>query len=195
MTLADLLFILLFLTAIIALIAAAVALLRGRGANALTILRRLGIGAVIYGAIVALAGLMTPQRIIRVGEPWCFDDWCLTVESVNQKPDPPQIDYTVSLSISSRARRVAQRAKGAWIYLLDPQGRRFSPDPDPSATPLDVVLQPGESVSATRTFQIPANAGPLALITGHGGPGCFPGLFIIGDDNSLLHKPTLVRLP
>src|SRR5262249_23046755 len=44
----------------------------------------------------------------------------------------------VDLRISSRARRVTQRANGAWLFLFDASGHRYAPQPDPSAVPLDV---------------------------------------------------------
>ncbi len=194
-TLFDLLFILLFLAALAALAAAAVAALRGRGRRALAILRRLGISAAAYLAIVAATGFFSPQRVLRVGDPWCFDDWCLSVESVTRAPAPPRAAYTVSLRLFSRARRVSQRANGAWICLIDRHGRRYPPVADPSATPLDVLLGPGESVTTARTFLLPADASGLGLITGHGSLAGFPAAFIIGDEASLLHPPTFVRLP
>ncbi|HTT63946.1 MAG TPA: hypothetical protein VMG35_18975 [Bryobacteraceae bacterium] len=193
MTVFDLLFLLLVLASLGTFLAAAVAALLGRGARALATLRKWGLGALLYVAIVAAVGFFSPQKVLRPGDPWCFDDWCLTVERVTQAPAPPQAAYTVTLRIFSRARRVSQRAKGAWIYLIDRGGRRYPPEPDPSAVPLDVRLQPGESVTTARTFKVPADAGSLCLITGHGIPCCYP-LPIIGDDASLFHKRTCVRL-
>lgn len=194
MTIFDLLFILLVFASVGALLAAAVAAIRGRGGRALAILRRLGICAVVYLAMVAVVGWRSPQRVLRVGDPWCFDDWCLSVESVSRTPAGPEVAYTVSLRLFSEARRVSQRAKGAWIYLIDEHGNRYAPEPDPAATPLDVLLGPGESVSTSRTFKVRADAGGLGLITGHGGPYDFPSIFIIGDEASLFHKRTFVRL-
>ncbi|HTQ54861.1 MAG TPA: hypothetical protein VMI94_10395 [Bryobacteraceae bacterium] len=193
MTLFDLLFLFLALVTLIILLAVLVTALRGRGAQALRMLRNLGIGAAVYLAVVAVVGLLSPQRVLQVGDPWCFDDWCLTVEKVSHAAAPPQVAYTVSLRIFSEAKRVSQRALGAWIYIVDREGNRYPPEPDPSATPLDVRLGPGDSVTTTRTFKVPAGATGLGLITGHGGS---PDLskFVIADEGSLLHKPTYVRL-
>jgi hypothetical protein len=194
MTLFDLLFLLLVLASLVTLAIALLAAVRGRWSRALAIVRKFGFCLVAYLAIVAIVGFLSPQRVLRVGDPWCFDDWCLTVQNVAQAPVPPQVAYTVSLRLYSQARGISQRAKGAWIYVVDEQGHRYAPEPYPSATPLDVLLQPGESVTTTRTFKVPANAGKLGLITGHGGP-FNPGVIIIGDEASLLHKPTFVRIP
>ena len=194
MTIFDLLFIAVVLASLATLITASIVAIRGQRARALGILRQFGVSAIAYLVVVVVVALLSPRRVLNVGDPWCFDDWCLSVENVSQTPAPPEVAYNVSLRIFSRARRVSQRANGAWIYVIDGRGNRYAPEPDPSAVPLDVLLQPGASVTTTRVFKVPENARELSLVTGHGGPGCFPGCFVIGDDSSLLHKRTLVRL-
>jgi hypothetical protein len=37
------------------------------------------------------------------------------------------IVYRIALSLRSQARRKAQRANGAWIYLIDDNGTRYLP--------------------------------------------------------------------
>jgi hypothetical protein len=193
MTVFDLLFLAVVLASLMTLIAVAAAFIRRRRAHALVMLRKFGLCAAAYLAIVAVVGFMSPQRVLNIGDPWCFDDWCLSVEGVSLMPKAAQIDYTVSLRIFSRALRVAQRARGAWVYLIDDRGRRYAPEPDAYSVPLDVLLQPGETVTTSRRFEVPADARGLGLITGHGGPCCFPD-FIIGDEASLFHKRTFIRL-
>lgn len=193
MTIFDLLFLALVVTSLVTLIAALVIAIRGRSARAIAILRRFAMCAAVYIAIVAIVGLVKPQRVLNVGDPWCFDDWCLSVEHVSSTPEPPQVEYEVSLRIFSRARRVSQRALGAWIYLVDAQGNRYAPLPDPNAVPLDIRLAAGESVDTFRRFLVPAGAGELGLITGHGGAGEI-GKLIIADDSSLLHRHTYIRI-
>jgi len=195
MTIFDLLFLCAMLASFVTLLIVLISLVRGRAAKALRILRWYAIGAVIYLLVGLAISLVRPQRTLRVGDPWCFDDWCLTVESVHKTPGQTGVTYKVDLRISSRAGRVAQRAKGAWIYLIDSHSRRFSPDPDPSAVPLDVELEPQESIQTTRTFRVPADAQQLGLITGHGGTYCGPMSFlVVGDTGCLFHKPSMVRI-
>src|SRR5579863_4229018 len=143
MTLFDLLFLASAAASIVTLITVTVLALRGRGAQAVAILRKFGICAGIYLATNVAFAAFAPQRIIRLGNPWCFDDWCLSVNRVDRVLNATLIDYNIGLRIFSRAGRVTQRAKGAWIYLIDDRGRRFPPVADPSAVPLDVLLQPG----------------------------------------------------
>ena len=81
---------------------------------------------------------------------------------------------------------------GAWVYAIDGRGNRYTPEPASSSVPLDVLLQPGESVRTSRVFKVPVGVGELGLITGHGPSGI--STFIIGDQGSLFHKRTFVRL-
>jgi hypothetical protein len=193
-TILDLLFLASFLVSVIALAIAPYAAIRGRTPRALSILRVWLVCVVLYlGTSVAVA-YAAPQRVIALGTPWCFDDWCLTVENVYHADK----NYIVDLRISSEAKRVTQRAKGAWIYLRDENDTHYGPVPDPAEVPLDVLLQPGESVTAKRSFQVPADVNELGLVTGHGGGGPPCGvmsLVIIGQGGCLFHKQTMIRLP
>ncbi len=137
------LFILLFLTAVGALVTAAVLALRGQRDRAGRILRRLGIGTGVYAAIVVLTALGTQPRVYHVGEAQCFDDWCITV--VDARPDrrADSVAWTVTLRLSSRARRITQRENDAGVYLTDARHRRYDPIRDDAAVPLDAQLRPG----------------------------------------------------
>ena len=195
MTVFDLLFILASLISVVTMAVAVVSALRGRLPRALRILRLYGICVAGYFAIAVAVAFLKPQRVTSIGDPWCFDDWCLTVEKVERSAGPSQVTYKVELRIFSRARRVTQRANGAWIYLIDDRGRRYSPDPAPSAVPLDALLRPLESATTLRIFQVPPDAHELGLITGHGGPYCGPmDMLIIGSGGCLFRKPTMIRI-
>jgi hypothetical protein len=190
MSIFDLLFIVLFLTSCVVLLLAAFAALRGRGRHALTILRNFAICFSIYMAIVFAVAMVTPRRIVNLSEPRCFDDWCIAVADASHQGS----HYTVTFRLSSRARRVSQREKGINAYLIDAQGRRFHPAPDPSATPFDVLLDPGQSVAATRSYTLPPDARDVGVVLAHEGSYCFPGCFIIGDEANPLQRPTIVPL-
>jgi hypothetical protein len=80
-------------------------------------------------------------------------------------------------------------------YLRDAAGRRYDADPDTAAVPFDTLLAPGQRVRAQREFVVPTGAVIVGLVFTHEGAGAwFPACCIIGDDGSLLHKRTLVRL-
>lgn len=195
MTLFDLIFLLAALTTIVVILVSVVLLLIGRGRSALRLLRYYVIGLAAYVAIGFAVSFFTPQRVIAVGEPWCFDDWCLEVQNVAKTPEGTADVYRVQFQIFSRARRVSQRAKGAWIYLIDDHGRTYSPEPNDAAVPMDVLLDPGQSVNAARTFRVPDDAKGLGLITGHGGPYCgVMEVAVVGQAGCFFHKPTMIRI-
>jgi hypothetical protein len=192
MSIFDLIFIAVFLITVITLVATAVAAIRRRGRRALGILRVLGVFVAAYLAVVAVVSLASPQRVLSLHEPQCFDDWCISVDHVEQTPAGADISYEVTLRLFSRAHRVSQRENGGSVYVLDDRGRRYEPAKDPQAVPFNVLLGPGDSALATRRFTLPADARNPGLVFAH---GRFPGLFIIGNNESLFHKPTIVRFP
>jgi hypothetical protein len=195
MSIFDLLFLASVLATAITLTTAAIFALRGRGAKARRIVRTYGICAVAYSVIALAFDFFKPQRVMAMTEHWCFDDWCLQVENIDRVPLGSKVSYDVKLRIYSTARGISQRANGAWIYLIDEQGRRYSANPDPSATPLTVKLGPEQSVSTSRAFEVPADVRTLGLITGHGGPYCGAmSLLIIGGGGCLFNRPTMIRI-
>jgi hypothetical protein len=193
MTVFDLIFMVLFLTSCVTLMTAAVTFLWGNRPRAVRILKTFGICFVIYMAIVAVVALAAPQRVVQLGEDHCSDDWCIAVERADHQPTKSGVTYTLTIQLSSRARRVTQREKGVRIYLTAAGRQRFDPAPDPTAIPLDVLLHPGEAVETTRVFTLPNDARDVGAVIAHQQSFCFPGCFIIGD-GSLLHKYSTVPL-
>jgi hypothetical protein len=191
----DLLFIFLFLASIVALVTAGVAAIQGRRLRARRILLGVAISAAIYMGIVCVDSFATPQHILNIGDPQCNGDWCIAVQGVQRNPSSSGISYSVTLQLSSRARRVSQRENGVIVYLTDVRGRRFDPAPRANETPLNTLLQPGESVEAVRIFDLPADARDVGLVVDHndGLIGCFPGCFVI-TENHWFHKLPVVRL-
>jgi hypothetical protein len=192
MSLFDLLFIAVFLVSVACLIGAVVVTLGARFALARRILRIWGICAASYLGVVVVASLFWPRRVFSVGEPLCFDDWCIAVEGVSSTPAGGRVSMVATLRISSRARRVSQREKGVVVYLTDNSGRRFDAVRSEPAASFDILLQPGESVLATRTYEVPADSRELGLVIAH--EGGFPiGWFIIGNE-AWFHRPAILRL-
>lgn len=190
MTIFDLLFIASFLATVVVLALVLVAAIRGRWSMLRKLLIGWGVLAVVYfGALVAIS-LATPQRLMSVGENRCWDDWCIAVTKVQRATTTEGVLMTMTLRMSSSAKRVTQRENGLSVYLIDDRGRRYEPVPAVSAQPFDVPLGPGESAETERVFQVPTDSHGIGLAFAHAGPG----KIIIGDDGSFLHKPTTVRI-
>lgn len=187
MQLQDLLFIIVFLTAVVALTRAVVSTLRGRRPDARRILSRIGVFAVGYLSVVIATSLLSPRRWIAVGAEQRFDDWALTVTHVEHATQR----YHVDLRVTSHARGRPQRAADAAVVLVASDGRRFRPLDAPGARSLQSLLQPGESFETSRDFQVPSDARIIGLDVLH---GAWPALFVIGDRGSLFHKRPLARI-
>lgn len=191
MTIFDLLFIVLALTAVGTLIFALIAALRGAGSRALKILTRLVICAAAYIAIVYAATAVPKQVVLRPGEPQCSDDWCLAVDHVDRREQASTATYRITLRIFSRAKRRAQRENIATdVYLVDSNWKRYAAIPQANEIPLNTLLQPGESVTTGRVFELPADAHGIVLVVGRRSP---PFCLIIGECGAF-HKDTVVRL-
>jgi len=189
MTIFEPFFLLGVFVVVVVLLSAAFAALSGRRAQAVSRLKRLGIGSAAYMVAVLVVAAATPRKWYRVGDAQCFDDWCITVTSATRTADNT---VAVNLRLSSRAKRISQSEKGMIVYVIDAAGRRYDPEADPAGVPLDTRLAPGQSVDAPRRFAVQPDARALGLVyTHHGG---FPiGFFIIGE-NEAIHGPPVVRL-
>jgi hypothetical protein len=158
----------------------------------LRILRVLALSAAIYFTICCLSTVLTPRRVLNVGEPQCFDDWCIELSGATKIAAGSIVTYQTSIRIFSRAQRVAQRENGAVLYLEDDRGVRYGELPNPLDIPTNVLLQAGESVILTRSFQVPATANVAGFVLTKSG---FPiGWFVIGEGQSLFHKEAITRL-
>jgi hypothetical protein len=191
-TIFDLLFLLVAFASVGCLLTCAVVAISGNHSRALRLLEFWGMGAAIYLMAILVVSFTEPQRVLRVGQLRCWDDWCLTVEKVERSSENGSARYDVALRISSRALRVNQRARDAAVFLTDDRGNRYAPQPDDSAIPLNFLLHPGESIPTQRTFTVPEDAAHIGLIADHGSG---PANFVIGDEHSFFHKRTIVKFP
>jgi hypothetical protein len=208
----DLLFLVVLLTTVLALGRSIIALLRGQQTQTRQVLTHAGLGLTLYLVVLIAVSLTTPQRVLALGDDRCFDDWCVAVEAVDQArvlgPDGQRLQavgvfHIVTLRLSNQGRGRVQRASSAAIHLIDSHGRTYDLAPRGQAAyeaqhsvqaPLTVVVPVGEAVHIVEVFDLPVEAGPLGLTVEHP-VGLSPGLLIIGNDASLWHKPTIVRLP
>lgn len=187
----DFIFLLVLVCVLLTLGMAAYAALRRRFGRTVALLRGLGFFIVLYVATVAIVSLIAPARVLHVGENRCFDDWCIAVAKVRQSPQQHGTISTVDIVLTSRMRRRPQREYDLMVALVDQSGRGYAPAPAQSGAPFDVVLQPEQSITTTRVFELPPKSRAAGLIMYHA--GLRPELLIIGNDESLLHKKMMVR--
>jgi hypothetical protein len=180
----------------------AVSALRGRQDRLRGTARLLAGYVAGYAALLLAVALMMPRRTLPQGVRECFDDWCVAgVGAVASGAAPiPGCDggnvWIGTLEVSSDAKRVRQRAADAAAVLEDLSGRRYRPCAAPTqgaeaAHGLRDELGPGDAFQVTLAFSLPAGARPAGFVISH---GAFPGAIIIGDDQSLAHRPTLLAV-
>ena len=144
-----------------------------------------------YTALTIVVSLLLPQKVVNPGQSYCVDSWCIGIQSVTKTTVGQSVAYQTDVRIFSDAGRGNISAKGASLYLVDERGRRFPLIPDPSVTPFDVELNPGQSVNTSLTFLAATDAQHLFL---RGDGDLWITKFFIGDDSALLHRPTLIRV-
>jgi hypothetical protein len=206
MTLSDLFFLASVLFVVVSLVRVAVSALRGRWDKTRRVTRMVGCFVAGYAVVLISAALLVPRRFYATGERRCFDDWCVTALGAKATAISTDVPcqsgqggrtWVTVVEVSSVAGRIRQRARDARAELEDRQGRRYQPCSAPlgnGADPprfLSDELGPGESFRVFLPFRLPGNAAPAGLVMHH---GAFPGVVIIGADQSFLHPPALHRL-
>jgi hypothetical protein len=151
---------------------------------------------VAYLAVLVVVSLLQPQKIVAVGQDQCFDEMCFAVISVEEVPgflihDGSRL-VRVSLRITNHARGHTQSEKLIRAYLMDAQGRRWQESAAISGVPLTARIVAGDSVVSAPVFKVANDATGLGLVFNHG--WWQPGVLVIGNSDSLLHRRTIVPL-
>lgn len=206
MTLADLFFLASVLLVPILSIRIAISALRGRWDKTRRPAWMLGWFVAGYAVVLISVALVLPRRFYAAGERRCFDDWCVaaldakvadTASDVPCQSGQGSRTWVAAVEVSSVAKRIRQRARDARAELEDQHGRRYEPCAAPLRSGTDPPrflsdeLGPGESFRVFLPFRLPGNVEPAGLVVHH---GAFPGIVIIGEDQSFLHPPALRRL-
>jgi hypothetical protein len=207
----ELLFVIVVLGLVVTLASAAVTALRGHRQRALALVVGCATCVTFYLGVVVTVALVSPQRIFAIGEDRCFDDWCVAVRDFKVTHDlGPGVDaikenwqfYVVTIRLSNHARGRSQRASSATVRLVDGEGRVYEVSHEGQAAyeaqhgtapPLTSTIDLGQFIDTVRVFELPADSRDVSLTIQHP-VGLSPVLFIIGDDASMFHKPTIFRL-
>lgn len=192
MTIFDLVFLLTFLGSVITLAVIVVRALRRRPVR--PIWRRLLLAWLAYAVVLLAVSLLSPQRVVAAGTPQCSDDWCITVVDVVPIDGRTTSEYLAHLDLSNRGRGRAQRERFVAVQLVTADGSRTASVAEPRDVPFDTLIAAGQTIHATRRFRFPLDTRPTGLVVARVGGGRFPGCCIIGDDNSFLHKPTIIGI-
>ena len=130
-----------------------------------------------------------------MGEPQCFDKMCFTVMAAEDVPGFLIRDGRRLVRVTVRVKNEGRKAQSEgliWAYLVDAQGRRWRESPGVSGVGLTARVTGGDSVVSEPVFKVAGDATGLGLVLTHG--RWQPGVLVIGDSDSPLHKKTVVDL-
>jgi hypothetical protein len=162
-------------------------------------------GLVVWVVLANAISLLTPRTIVNVGETYCWDNLCLTIDGITRKVHPSETDYRLNIHIYSDANTLKINLKNIFPYLVDERGRRFPLVKGASSGPYDSLLDPGQSVNTTLTFEVAPDVRQLFLtgdvtgptsVGGKKAPFWAPavGWIMYGGGGFLLQKETLLRV-
>jgi hypothetical protein len=150
----------------------------------------------VYLIALVTVSLMQPQRVVAVGQEQCFDEMCFAVVVVDEVPgflirDGSRL-VRVAVRVTNRGPGKAQSKGRMRAYLVDAEGRRWEESAGVSGVPLTARVEAGDSVVSEPVFKVARDATGLALVLTRGWKQ--PGVLVIGDSDSWLHRRTVVKL-
>jgi len=190
---ASLIFLLTVLTLIVLFIRIIVKLTRRKPVRCGLI--AMGVAVVVYGIGWIVFRLTLEVTPVPLGTQVCFDDWCATVNKIEQKAAGDSTLITLHIEMFNNARGIAQTPSEPRVHLLDANGTAWSY----SANEQRIYekqngVQPGiahrlelhQSMETVLVFTDPKNsAGLKALI--EEGPWITDLLFPVDEQVFLIH--------
>ncbi len=194
-------------------------LCRKRRARAVVVAAALGGWLVAYGGTLVIVSLSSTDRVLGLDEPKRFCGFYLDChamvsvravhrtltlgEGTSQATAAGEF-YVVTLERSSDADNVAIGLATPEAVVVDAEGRRYHRSTSGEVAlahvngeqpPLDRAIKTGEAYSTQLVFDLPTNVrDPRLLVTERDPFSRLSELFLIGDEDSLFHRPTLFRL-
>lgn len=160
----------------------------------------LWIGAVWATYLLVLAAVSVRQQgeQMRIGQEQCFDEMCFTVTGADEiegflaRGQERARLVRVKVRITNRGKGRAQSESLVRASLVDGQGRRWEEVRGLSGVRLTTMVAAGGSVVSEPVFRISKDAIQLGLVLTHG--RWQPGVLVIGNPDSWMHRPTVMRL-
>jgi len=150
---------------------------------------------VVYLVVLVGVSRWQTERVVAVGEPQCFDEMCFAVTGVEEVPGFLIRDGRRLLRVSVRVTNSGRKTQSEGLiraYLVDGQGRRWDESAGVNGVGLTTRVAGGDSVMSEPVFKVAADATGLELVFTHGRRQ--PGVLVIGDSDSWLHRRTVVPL-
>jgi hypothetical protein len=204
------------LGALVAIIGVVVALLLHRRDVAQGIAVTALLCGAFYGALLLASSLTSHERVLRRNEPKYFCGFYLdchisvavtnvsTTHALGNAPHQAIAQdtfYVVTIRVSSSAQAATLQPYDLTAVVVDRDGRQYAraeqgEQAPGTEAPLEQPISPGgNSYTRQLVFDLPAGIQqPRLLVTEGHWVDRLLELFLIGDEDSLLHKKTLIRL-
>ncbi len=153
-----------------------------------------GVWVVYLGVLVGVS-LGQKQKVIAIGDAQCFDNMCFTVTGAEEMPGFLVKDGRRLIRVSIRVTNRGQSAQSEGLmkaYMVDGQGRRWKESSGVNGVGLTTRVAGGDSVVSEPVFKVAGDATGLGLVLTQGWRQ--PGVLVIGDSDSLMHRRTVVKL-
>lgn len=150
---------------------------------------------VVYLIVLVGVSLVQKQKVVAMGQPQCFDDICFTVAEVEEVKGFLIHDERRLLRVTVRVTNRGRSTESEGLiqaYLVDARGRRWEESTGVNGVGLTAKAAGGTSVMSQPVFKVAGDATGLRLVLTHGWKQ--PGVLVIGDSDSLLHRKTIVEL-
>ncbi|HEY4321007.1 MAG TPA: hypothetical protein VGM77_07455 [Gemmatimonadales bacterium] len=201
MTLFDLLFLVCAMALLVTCLRGLYLAARRRWMSLGSLVIKLATAIAVYLAVLLGVSIVSPARLLPLGEPQCADEWCIAVTGSARTAT---IDGTaargtfdiVTVRVSNRGLGRRQREVDVYAYLMDAAGHTYQVSPAGEAAlqhtgisgdSLTDFVDAGRSIERHLVFDVPVDVTDLRLIkaTHH----WTPAQLVIGDGQSIAHRP------
>jgi hypothetical protein len=173
----------------------AISLIRERRAEALKHTVWLALVAGAYLLVLLGVSVFQKQQVVRIGQDQCYDEMCFAVVGVDEVPGLEAGDDSQVVRVAIRVTNRGHSAEAEGMieaYLLDSRGRVWEPLAGLSGNRLNSRVAGGSQMLSQPMFRVAKDAAGLGLFFTHG--SWQPGRLVVGDSDSLGHRPTVVPL-
>ncbi|MBB5059244.1 hypothetical protein HDF16_003967 [Granulicella aggregans] len=179
----------------IGLLGTVVSLARNRRAEAVKNVAWVTTVAGVYLVVLLAVSAFQKQRVVAIEQNQCFGSMCFRVIGVDEVPGlvsgATDRVVRVRIAIANRGRSAAEEP-AIRAYLLDSRGRRWVTLPGLTGNRLTSRIAGESEIVSQPMFRVGSDATGLGLVLTHG--SWQSRNLIIGDSDSVAHKPTIVAL-
>ncbi len=156
-----------------------------------------GVWAVYLLVLVAVSVRQQGEQM-TIGQEQCFGEMCFAVTGADEiegflaRGQERARLIRLKVRVTNRGRGRPQSESLVRASLVDGQGRKWEEVRGLSGVRLTTMVAAGNSVMSEPVFRVSKDATQLGLVLTHG--RWQPGVLVIGDSDSWMHRPTVMRL-